>query len=108
MPLHSVPDPEEMTASRKLMLRVGKEPVQYNGFNTQIVDRGELGVGVVEMRSFEDYTPPPRPDNDVYAAVVLVAWTRSMVSVMEKLDIFVYVGRFQLGATLGWCRTRMM
>jgi hypothetical protein len=69
MPIHSAPDAEWMTEAGKLMLRIGKEPLLREEFSPRIADRGEIDVGVVEMKCFEDCTLPPRPDNGVIVAV---------------------------------------
>jgi hypothetical protein len=87
MPLYSAPEPEWMTEADKLMLHIGKEPVQWDDFSARLKDRGEMDVGGVEMRCFEDYTLPPRPDNDVIVAAVLVPCKSSMVSVLKQIGM---------------------
>jgi hypothetical protein len=47
---------------------------------------GEREVGSVEMKRYEERTVSPGPDNDAIAAVILVVWTATLISVsMLKL-----------------------
>jgi hypothetical protein len=42
--LHPVPDPEWMTEADKLMLHIGKEPVQCEETSARIGEQGEMDV----------------------------------------------------------------
>jgi hypothetical protein len=62
-----------------------RAPVQWDEFSEKMADRGEWGVPAVEMSCFEDRTVALEPGNDVIVAVVIVAWSASMISVMKKV-----------------------
>jgi hypothetical protein len=58
-----------MTDADRFMSRVEEhQPVPWEQFGELLAERGEMDVGAVQLRRFEDSTVPPGPSNDVMVA----------------------------------------
>jgi hypothetical protein len=77
--------PKWMTEADKHMSALtDKQAVPREQFRELIAGRGEMEVGAIEQKRYEECSLLPGPTNDVIVAAVIVSWSGTLISVLNE------------------------